>query len=55
MRKTPWQKGWMSFSKKLEKVEGRIENNKNDPGLVVIVFFATQLTQFFGLLYKLKF
>ena len=45
----------MSFSKKLEKVEGLIENNKTDPGLVVIVFFATQLTQFFGLLSKLKF
>jgi len=43
------------FSKKLEKVEGRIENNKTDPGLVVIVFFGTQLTQFFGLLSKLKF
>jgi len=43
------------LSKKLAKIEGQIENNKKWLWTVAIIVFGTQLTQFFGLLSKLKF
>ena len=43
------------LSKKLAKIEGQIENNKKWLWTVAIIVFCTQLTQFFGLLSKLKF
>jgi len=43
------------LSKKLAKIEGQIENNTKWLWTVAIIVFGTQLTQFFGLLSKLKF
>ena len=43
------------LSKKLAKIEGQIEHNKKWLWTVAIIVFGTQLTQFVGLLSKLKF